>query len=124
MISKNVSDFARYRLDLCSRERRRFRLPPQISLEILLLLAEQDGAAALNRIYEQIPAAEKSVRSHIRALIASRLVEEGEPGADRRAKSLRLTSRGAADLATYVEECDRARSGPAVRETFLPGAPT
>lgn len=87
-------------------ERARFRLSPQISLEILLILGAQDGCAPLADIYERIAAAEKSVRAHLRTLMASGLVEE-ETGEDKRTKRLVLTPRGRADLSDYVRACQK-----------------
>ena len=106
-------------------ERTRFRLAPQISLEILLLLGAGRGAVPLTRIYEDIAAAEKSVRSHVRALTAAGLVAEEQASGDKRTKRLRLTHRGQADLAAYVSACDRLFPAPdapltSVHETFLP----
>jgi DNA-binding MarR family transcriptional regulator len=105
MVPQALAHYARVRLALTQRERIRFRLSPQISLEILLILAAEQGSAPLTGLFEQIAAAEKSIRSHIRALMASGLVDDAPHATDGRAKLLRLTPRGIEDLAAYVEEC-------------------
>jgi DNA-binding MarR family transcriptional regulator len=110
MISQALADYARNRLTLSQRERIRFRLSPQISLEILLILAAEGGSIPLTRLFGQIAAAEKSVRSHVRALMSSGLVDEAPDDGDRRAKLLRLTIRGVDDLSTYALE-HSAQSG-------------
>lgn len=126
MFHQDISAFARARLDLARMERLRFRLAPQISLEILLILGAARHAVPLLEIHERIAAADKSIRIHLRALMQSGLVAEEEVSGDRRTKRLRLTERGQADLAAYVDDSrrmsDAARIEREVRETFLSAA--
>jgi DNA-binding MarR family transcriptional regulator len=105
MLSQALVHYARDRLNLSQRERIRFRLAPQISLEILLILAAERGSTPLTRLFDQIAAAEKSIRSHVRVLMASGLLEEEKSRSDRRAKLLRLTPRGVDDLLSHLAEC-------------------
>jgi len=104
MLSQSLAQYAHDRLKLSQRERIRFRLAPQISLEILLILAAEHGSAPLTTLFAQIAAAEKSVRSHVRALMASGLVDEQPHPVDGRAKLLALTPRGIDDLTAHVTE--------------------
>lgn len=104
MFPQELARIAHDRLALSRRERVRFRIAPQITLEILLILASGNGSASLTSLFEQIAAAERSVRSHIRALMASGLVEENKQSRDTRAKMLRLTPRGVDDLTAYLRE--------------------
>lgn len=103
MVPQALATYARDRLALSRDERIRFRLAPQISLEILLILAADHGSAPLTQLFDGISAAEKSIRSHVRVLMASGLIMEGKDSSDRRAKRLRLTARGVADLSTYAQ---------------------
>jgi DNA-binding MarR family transcriptional regulator len=100
-----LADHARSRLEIARRERVRFRLAPQIALEILLILAAEGGSSPLTSLFDRIAAAEKSVRSHVRTLTALGLVHEERDAADKRAKTLRLTPRGLQDLLSYAQEC-------------------
>lgn len=112
---QNLAAYARDRLELSRRERIRFRLSPQISLEILLILAAERGSAPLTTLFDRIAAAEKSVRSHVRALIASGLIEDAPDPGDRRAKLLRLTPRGLNDLAAHIQEVSQFERAGAIR---------
>lgn len=105
MYFQSLAAHARSRLEMARRERVRFRLAPQIALEILLILAAEGGAASLNSLFDRIAAAEKSIRSHVRTLTALGLVHEERDTADKRAKMLRLTPRGLEDLHAYAQEC-------------------
>lgn len=105
MNHQNLALYARDRLELSRKERIRFRLAPQISLEILLILAAERGSAPLTELFTRIAAAEKSVRSHVRALMASGLIDEATDSSDRRAKLLRLTPLGLNDLSAHLREC-------------------
>ena len=58
----DYTHFAMRRLKLCRMERQRFKVSPQIPLEIFLLLGSNHGASPLSEIYEQIPATEKAIR--------------------------------------------------------------
>jgi DNA-binding MarR family transcriptional regulator len=104
MFSQDLARQAGDRLALSHRERIRFRLAPQITLEILLILASERGSISLGALVEQIAAAEKSIRSHVRSLMASGLVEEQKLADDKRAKILRLTPRGIDELTAYLQE--------------------
>jgi len=111
MFSQSLAQYAHDRLKLSRRERIRFRLAPQISLEILLILAAERGSVPLTTLFNQIAAAEKSVRSHVRALMASGLVDEQPHPVDGRAKLLALTQRGIDDLAAHLTECNSGQNG-------------
>jgi DNA-binding MarR family transcriptional regulator len=63
----------------------------------------------LTTLFEQIAAAEKSVRAHVRTLKASGLVDEQPHPVDGRAKLLALTPRGIDDLATHLIELHSGR---------------
>lgn len=102
MLSQTLAQYAHDRLKLSQQERIRFRLAPQISLEVLLILAAARGSVPLTHLFDQISAAEKSIRSHIRTLMASGLVVEAPHPIDGRAKLLALTARGAEDLAAHL----------------------
>jgi DNA-binding MarR family transcriptional regulator len=104
MFSQDLARQAGDRLALSQRERIRFRLAPQITLEILLILASERGSISLGTLVQQIAAAEKSIRSHVRSLMASGLVEEQKLADDKRAKLLRLTPRGIDELTAYLQE--------------------
>jgi DNA-binding MarR family transcriptional regulator len=104
MFSQDLTRQAADRLALAQRERIRFRLAPQITLEILLILATERGSISLGTLVEQIAAAEKSIRTHVRALMASGFVEEQKLADDKRAKLLRLTPRGVDELTAHFHE--------------------
>jgi DNA-binding MarR family transcriptional regulator len=114
MHSQTLADHARRRLEISQRERIRFRVAPQIALEVLLILAAEGGSTPLTSLFDRISAAEKSVRSHVRTLMALGLVHEERHSGDKRAKMLRLTPRGLQDLHSYAQECrDGGENGPA-----------
>jgi DNA-binding MarR family transcriptional regulator len=113
MFSQDLTSQAADRLALSQRERIRFRLAPQITLEILLILANERGAISLGALFEQIAAAEKSIRTHVRTLMASGFVEEQKLADDKRAKLLRLTPRGVDELTAYLQERAPVHGSPA-----------
>lgn len=104
MFSQDLTRRAANRLALSQRERIRFRLAPQITLEILLILATEHGSISLGTLVEQIAAAEKSIRTHVRTLMASGFVEERKLADDKRAKLMQLTPRGVDELTAYLQE--------------------
>ena len=96
--------FAMRRLKLCRMERQRFKVSPQIPLEIFLLLGANHGALALSEIYEQIPATEKAIRLHLHSLVSSGLIAEQQARDDKRSKEVALTKRGFEMLFSYIAE--------------------
>lgn len=100
----DYTHFAMRRLKLCRMERQRFKVSPQIPLEIFLLLGAHDGMLALNEIYEQIPATEKAIRLHLHNLVSSGLIVEQTGRDDKRSKEIALTQRGFDALSNYVSD--------------------
>jgi predicted transcriptional regulator len=101
---QDYTQFAMRRLKLCRMERQRFKVSPQIPLEIFLLLGANHGAMALSAIYEEIPATEKAIRLHLLNLVSSGLITEKPGHDDKRSKEIALTKRGFDMLSYYVEE--------------------
>ena len=101
---QDYAHFAMRRLKLCRMERRRFKVSPQIPLEVFLLLGANHGALPLSDIYEQIPATEKAIRLHLHSLVSSGLIAEQQGRDDKRSKEVALTERGFEMLSEYVAE--------------------
>ncbi|MEN9708352.1 MAG: hypothetical protein RIQ68_760 [Pseudomonadota bacterium] len=101
---QDYAHFAMRRLKLCRVERQRFKVSPQIPLEVFLLLGAHHGALPLSEIYEQIPATEKAIRLHLHALVSSGLIAEQAGRDDKRSKEVALTERGFEMLSNYVAE--------------------
>jgi predicted transcriptional regulator len=85
-------------------ERQRFKVSPQIPLEIFLLLGANAGGLPLSEIYEQIPATEKAIRLHLHNLVSSGLIIEQTARDDKRSKEIALTQRGFEALSDYVAD--------------------
>lgn len=85
-INKDFENFAKRRLRLCRSERQRFKVSPQIPLEIFLLLGSNGGILPLSTIYEQIPATEKAIRLHLHSLVSSGFILELTAPDDKRSK--------------------------------------
>ena len=100
----DYTHFAKRRLKLCRMERQRFKVSPQIPLEIFLLLGANHGALPLSEIYEEIPATEKAIRLHLHSLLSSGLIVEQSCRDDKRSKEIALTQRGFDMLSEYVTE--------------------
>ncbi len=94
--------FANRRLRLCRTERQRFKVSPQIPLEIFLLLGAQGGSIPLSHIYEQIPATEKAIRLHMHSLLSSGSIIEQTSADDKRSKEIVFTQRGIEEFSKYV----------------------
>jgi predicted transcriptional regulator len=101
---QDYKHFSMRNLKLCRMERQRFKVSPQIPLEVFLLLGAHHGALALSEIYEQIPATEKAIRLHLHSLVSSGLIIEQQARDDKRSKEVALTERGFEMLSNYVEE--------------------
>ena len=101
---QDYTHFAIRRLKLCRMERQRFKVSPQIPLEVFLLLGAHHGALPLSSIYEEIPATEKAIRLHLHALVSSGLIVEEQGRDDKRSKAVALTERGFEALSSYVAE--------------------
>ena len=101
---QDYADFAIRRLKLCRMERQRFKVSPQIPLEIFLMLGANHGALPLSSIYEEIPATEKAIRLHLHSLVSSGLITENAGRDDKRSKEIALTARGFDMLSKYVAE--------------------
>ncbi len=101
---QDYTHFAIRRLKLCRMERQRFKVSPQIPLEIFLLLGANHGALALSSIYEGIPATEKAIRLHLLNLVSSGLITEQPWQDDKRSKEIALTKSGLEMLSNYVAE--------------------
>lgn len=100
----DYTHFAMRRLKLCRMERQRFKVSPQIPLEIFLLLGSNHGALPLSEIYEQIPATEKAIRLHLHNLVSSGFIIEQTARDDKRSKEIALTQRGFEELSEYIKD--------------------
>lgn len=102
-------DFANRRLKLCRMERQRFKVSPQIPLEIFLLIGRNGGSLALSTIYEQIPATEKAIRLHLHSLVSSGSIIEQTATDDKRSKEIIFTPKGVEEFAAYVVDYQQFR---------------
>ncbi len=109
----DLINFANRRLRLCRSERKRFKISPQIPLEIFLLLGAQGGSIPLSQIYEQIPATEKAIRLHLHGLLSNGSIVEQTSTEDKRSKEIVFTQRGIEEFSAYVYDYKEFRMNEA-----------
>ena len=102
-----VASLASRRRKLIEIEQAIFKSRTHTSVEILVLLIENDFRCKLSFIYRQTRATDASVRQHLRVLGEAGIVEEREDDTDGRAKAIIVTAAGREILVDYI----RALSG-------------
>jgi DNA-binding MarR family transcriptional regulator len=102
MDNLQISELAKRRRKLIEIEQSVFKSRTHTTIQILILLAENDFKAKLSTIYEHAQATDASVRQHLRALEKLKFVIQVQDNADGRAKFIQMTEYGKKQLASYT----------------------
>ncbi len=86
-----------------------FRVPPQITLEIIVLLVMHEGRCELSRIYNHIRATEPTIRKHLRLLHQQDVLIEYVANIDKRARMIVLSQKGEDICRRYVSAFQNMR---------------
>ena len=99
----SLEDWASARLAITDIEYGLFRVPPQITLEILLIILINGGSCDLSAIYQHVRATHPAIRQHLRLLQNQNLVITDRSSEDRRARTLTLAPKARDMCREYLE---------------------
>ena len=94
MSNSDIQIYAQRRLWISRIEGKLFKLSPQISLEIILVITANGGDISLEKIYNSINATNAAIRMHINSLKVAKIIVTNASNLDKRARWVSLTPEG------------------------------
>ena len=111
MSNSDIKIYAQRRLWISRIEAELFKLSPQISLEIILVITANGGDISLEQIYNSINATNAAIRIHVNALKDAKIIVINASNLDKRARWVSLTPEGIEKLSKLnvaISKRDRA----------------